>query len=64
MNDDLKQSCKILNLKINFTKKELKKNFKKIALIEHPDKGGTNFNKVMKAYKYLCEFKKIKNPLT
>lgn len=48
---------KILNLKKNFTREELREAYKKLAFQVHPDRGGTDymFKLVTYCYKLLCK---------
>lgn len=50
-------AMKLLNLKEGFTMQDLKKSYKQLAKIHHPDVGGTaeNFKRLNKAYNYLIE---------
>lgn len=51
----VEESANILNVSVNASKEEIKKAYKKAALQNHPDKGGTgeNFTKITKAYEIL-----------
>ena len=52
----IKQSCDIMNLKIPFTKKNLKKRYYELSLKHHPDKNnsdGTEFKEMYEAYRFL-----------
>ena len=54
-NNYLEESCKLLNIDINFNEATLKEAYHKLVLLNHPDKGGKteNFIKINEAYKFL-----------
>ena len=51
----VEESANILNISVNASKEEIKKAYKKAALLNHPDKGGSheNFTIITKAYEIL-----------
>ena len=55
----------ILEIKPEASKDEIKKAFRRLALIHHPDKGGdeNKFKEINEAYAFLSSKQKIKQPI-
>jgi curved DNA-binding protein CbpA len=53
----MQQYYDILEVSPNATEKEVKRQFRKLSMIHHPDRGGnkTKFNEILQAYQYISK---------